>query len=108
MDPHCFEDTEQEPDICKICSGHRSDEWHQAFPPRGFVDVRSLNGPLEMLDKCKCGAEYITHLHMRHECPDCIKKWLYPPDGIKPKSWQEELGDGWKTLLSFLKSLRKK
>src|SRR5208337_3556244 len=107
MDPHWFEPSTVDIDRCRTCNGFRSEEQHQAFIPRGFVDIRGMH-ILQMLDQCKCGELFIQHLHLRHDCPDCGMKYLYPPDGIKPKSWREELGDGWKSLMSFLQSLWKK
>jgi len=48
------------------------------------LDVRGRQ-EAHLLERCQCGQEYITDLHLRHECPDCLMKRFYPPNGIKPE-----------------------
>ena len=67
------------------------------------IDVRGVD-VVAMHERCHCGAEYISELHLRHECRECNLKWLYPPHGIKPVPLTERLRALWQRFLDWMDS----
>ena len=54
---------------------------------------------VHLLERCRCGQDYIADLHIRHECYDCTMKRLYPPDGIKPEPLSAKVRKLWRRVV---------